>query len=242
MPKAATEGAFAITVLLFESSEPLSNTPRAPLIGVHAATFLGTEATNLIHGSLDGITAVDTLQGRAPTSNGNETFALLERFGQLLSVDVMDVLNRSTNRAETLTAYLKELTDTTTQAEQRKELIEGEVDALNDVRREQNRTVTTLERDGRNALRNNEFEKAGRNQQDLQTARTNLETTEAKIDEREEIITLFERLIPVAKERIDAIDKNREVLIAGLKVVDVPGIEDLGLIQDTRTTRTSTFR
>lgn len=229
----AVEGAYAVLPLIIETSEEIAVTPVGGLLGVHATTFLGTEATRTIHAALDGVTAVGEL-ARAEDTSSREgtTFQLLEYYGQLLSLDLMDTLNRSQNRAATLNDYVETLRDVTTQVEERKERLEEERDALDDRRREQSRTVAALEREARTALQNNAFERAGSNQEELQKAEAALAQLESQVEERRNLLTLINRLVPTGEERLQAIERNREVLIAGLKVVEVPGIEDLGLIEE----------
>ena len=41
----------------------------------------------------------------------------------------------------------------------------------------------------------------------------------------------FEKVITLGQERIESIEENREILLSGLRVVDVPGIEDIGILE-----------
>ncbi len=43
-------------------------------------------------------------------------------------------------------------------------------------------------------------------------------------------LSVMNELVDIASERLSAITQNREILISGLKVVEVPGIDDLGII------------
>jgi len=74
----------------------------------------------------------------------SETFSLLKEFGVILQVDVVDVLNRSTDREKTLDKYIRSLANIMTLADRKiKELATLE-DKYKDESREKKRTVRDI--------------------------------------------------------------------------------------------------
>jgi len=66
----------------------------------------------------------------------------------------------------------------------------------------------------------------------------------AKEQENRDTLTTYQNLIAIADQRIKAIEQNREALIAGVKVMDIPGVDNLGVIQgrSSRAGGTSLFQ
>lgn len=162
----------------------------------------------------------------------DETFALLHELGISLQVNVPNLLNQSQNRAEALNTYTASLTDVTKGSTVRRDALEAELEALRDKEQTERKVTTDLERQISEALRTQEYGTAGSLQKPLADAEALLAKTESETERTREILEVFRKLLKIVEERIIAIEENRQIIIAGLTVVELPGIEDLGILRD----------
>lgn len=173
----------------------------------------------------------------------DETFTLLQALGASLQVNVPNLLNQSQNRAEALNSYTASLNDVTKRSAVRKDALEAEIKALQEKERTEREAVTALERQISQALSSQEYGTAGSLQKPLAEAEAILSKTTSETERARDIMEVFRKLLDIAEKRIVAIEQNRQVIIAGLTVVDLPGIEDLGILRDPdgRTRRDETY-
>lgn len=169
-----------------------------------------------------------------PVASTDEVYLVLQQLGAALQVNVPDLLNRSSTRRQTLDEYVKTLTNLTIESQRQVTLLEQREEILKDRRSEERDVATTIQRDLNRALRDKDYSTAARKQQELQPAESTLRATEVEQDEVENILEIYEDLLELAAQRLDAIAKNREILIAGQQVVEVPGIDDLNILQRSR--------
>lgn len=230
----ATTGVFLTQQLLAGGLlEPLFPKPGA-ILGAYVAGYLSTLPSFPFHGALSGVMAQASFLFE-DRSDRDESFVILEELGITLQVDVPDMLNRSPNRPRALDTYLEALEAIMNESSAHLEGLEAELEELTDERREQRSVVGDLQRELRDALRTGDYTTAGVKQEEVIEAQTALAQTEAIQDEKTDIIRIFENLLEIGEERFAAMQANRDVLIAGLSVVELPGVDDLGLImQQTR--------
>lgn len=216
--------------------------PSAPL-GVYVGLFLAQNGFLPVNGAMQGVVAGRELMTVDPKKNLEETFALLQEFGAVLGENIPDLLNRSDDRPNTLTLYQQGLQNITERAKRREAELQS---ALEDLRRRENeasRTIGDIERSLREALEKRDYATSGGLQQERTVVEDERGRLQTEINQTQDILRTFEDLLRIAEKRIDAIQKNREALIAGIKVSDVPGVEDLGVInkETERSTRRSNF-
>lgn len=204
------------------------------LIGVHISSYI--LFTTGYRSALTGINALLTLL-RSPDEQKSASFALLEELGSMLQIVVPDMLNRSANRAEAFETYVRNLASVQARSQLHVTDAEQRLDEARDLLRNARRKNAGLERELREALRDQDYTTASIKQQQIITSEGEVAELNAKEDELRSIIKLFEELLDVADERLTAMRANREALIAGLSVIDVPGVEDLGLIKDEKSDR-----
>ena len=204
--------------------------PSAPL-GVFSSLYLAQGMFLPVQSALQGIEAQSKLLAGQRVTATDETFALLQDFGSILQVDIIDLLNRSDDRLQALDRYLQDLRNVGVLVERKSNELEVLLETLQDQRKEQRSTVRDLEREIKNALNEQDYGTAGALQQQLTEAQGVLAETESREDQTEDILSRYEDLLAIAQDRLDAIEKNREILIAGLKVIEVPGIEDLRILE-----------
>ena len=93
------------------------------------------------------------------------------------------------------------------------------------------KTLSDIRKRLNDAKVKNDFATSGSLQKDLVDAQTNVAQINAQQQETRDTLTTYKNLATIADERIKAIEENREALISGLKVVDIPGIDSLGILQ-----------
>jgi phage shock protein A len=167
----------------------------------------------------------------------DETFTLLQEFGTVLQVNIHDELNKSEDRAQALNVYLQALTDTTERAKKQLEIITVEQKNTEKEASDQRRKVNELKSAIGKAQKSGDFAASGTAQKDLVKEQTTQAELDSKVEQLKQLVQTYKQLITVAGKRYDAIQQNREIIISGLKVIDVPGIEDLNILKGTKNRR-----
>ena len=216
----------------------LRNRPSA-LLGLYVADYLGEAPPIPFTSAMQGL---DALQKLSPTdgTSDDETFTLLQAFGTVLKVDIQDEMNRSQDRPATLNTYMDSLTDITDRSKaQTDALIERQKD-LDAKLNTERRTAEDFRKKVNAATKVSDFAQAGEEQKHFADSQAKVATLESNSQQTRELVRTFQNLLVVADKRKQAIDQNREIIISGLKVVDVPGIEDLGILKQTDAKKKST--
>ncbi len=210
------------------------------LLGIYLSQYLATTpSASAAGGALLGI-GVQSQVMSAQQQVQDPDFELLQAFADALQVDVSDLLNRSTDRQVALDTYTEALTNVATRANDRYKELNASLDQQKEELRTLSKEKSQADRDLKKAIADKDFANAG----ELQKAVTEKQSAFAAADlnrkQLEELIKTLDKLLTVYGEKILAIQKNREALISGTKVVDVPGIDDLKLIERQRgSSRTS---
>jgi len=209
---------------------------RAAPLGLFTAEYLSTSpAAMAVEGGKKGIAVQTQMVARQQTISDPD-FDLLQAFADALQVDVADLLNRSVDRQQTLDTYSEALTNVATRANDRYKELTALLEELKQTARDQNKEKTQAERDLKKAIDNKDFTDAGEKQKAVLEKQDAFAQTDLKRKETEGVADTLDKLLTLYGQKILAIQQNREVLIAGNKVVDVPGIEDLKIIERTRKT------
>ncbi len=211
-------------------------TRASPLMGIFTNLYMANGGYVPVVAAKDGVLA-QVKFASASNTNLDNTFQLLQEFAGILQVDVPDLLNRSDNRASTLDEYLTGLQNITERARRRLAELEQGLDNLRTQQRDQRRANDDIERNIRRASQANDYVTAGALQQELGPSEAALAQTDANVKQQTDVIQTYEDLIELSDERLQAIRQNREVMIAGLKVVNVPGTEDLGVLEGQNSIR-----
>ncbi len=228
---------FAIDQLIVTSTK-LQVSRRAALLGVFVTEYISFVQTAMAaQGALTGI-AVDQYMMVSNQTITDPDFALLQAFADALEVDVSDLLNRSTDREQTLTSYTTALTNVAARSNERYQALSIAEDELKSLLRTQGKERTDAERVLKNAVRNKEFSQAGELQKAVLEKQKAYAETDLKRKQTEDILSTLNTLLTLYKEKILAISQNREILIAGNHVVDVPGIEELKIIEKQKRAKT----
>jgi hypothetical protein len=189
-------------------------------------------------GAIDGI-LIQQIFMDAQQGVSDPDFDLLQAFADALEVDVADLLNRSDNREQALDTYSEALTNVATRANDRFKELSSSLDELKDVVRQLNKEQSTADRDVKNAIKDKDFTAAGEAQKILSEKQAAYAEATLKQKETESMTDALDQLLMMYGQKILAIQKNREALIIGIHVVDVPGIDDLKLIERAKNTRSN---
>jgi two-component sensor histidine kinase len=155
---------------------------------------------------------------------------LVQRFIELLRVNVREMLNASGDRTETLREYLASLTSHRGRGEARLRALREREDDLQDDEHRLRRSVETLREDLDEAIRGGEGTSASALMEDLLERQTALAKVQTELVVVQNSRGAFDRILPTLSDRLRAIQANQEALIKGVRVVDIPGVEDLGII------------
>ncbi len=210
------------------------NRPTAPL-GLFASVFLSQGGSFPASSAVQGVRAQYMFQQPINPDQMDDAFQLLQEYGGVLGVDVPDLLNRSADRSGTLNEYIDGLTNITKRAKQKTADIDDAIAARNDILRTQSRENSDIQSRIRKAFSAGDYGTAGALQQDATIAEGKVNKTQSDINRLRDILRIFEQLNDLSDRRLLAITQNREILIAGLQVIDVPGIEELRLIKNPQT-------
>jgi hypothetical protein len=212
--------------------------PAAPL-GVFASSFLAQGAFIHVASALNGIQAHTKIIKGQNVPSASETFTLLTELASLLQVNIPDMLNRSTDRASTLNEYIASLRATGEVAMLKKKELEVREEQLQGTRRSQRTEVSEIERVSTAAFREEDYATATQNQEKLSSAKILLVETESQLNQTRDTIRRYEDILDIASKRLNGILKNREILIAGLRVTDVPGVQNLDILDNSKQYRRS---
>jgi chromosome segregation ATPase len=86
----------------------------------------------------------------------------------------------------------------------------------------------------KDAQKKQDYVSVGEKRDQLSKAEAEQSTVQEQLTEVQDLQKQYTSLIALAQERLDALDRNREALIAGIRVVDMPGIDSLGVLQGTQ--------
>lgn len=208
------------------------------LLGVQVALFLAKTAESSVMTALKGVEIQQALMVKG-REHVDETFQLLSALSDALEVNVADMLNRSADRQESLDAYVTALQAYFDKAKEQATVLAQEQQQNEADARAKRTAANNISRDLTKARNNNDYATISQKQQESIAAQSDLAAADAKVKEVRTTVGVLNELVDVASERLAAIAENRELLIAGLKVVDMPGIEDLGIIIEKNSKRST---
>lgn len=213
------------------SSSVMTSLPRpsAPM-GIFTSSYLAQGAFVAVRAAVLGVQAQQKLLAGQSLPTTSETFALLQELGTILQIDIVDVLNRASNRGIALNEYIASLKAVGSVAQRKIAELEVQKKTLEAKREQEKDALRDFESELRKVFREEDYGRAASLQEQSTKAGAALAETESQISQTTDVLDRFDELLDIAKERLTAIEGNREVLIAGLRVVDLPGIENLDIL------------
>ncbi len=231
----------AVTHTLEVATQTAMAVRPAALLSIYVTTSLADGSVIPVSAAKAGVEAQMALHAQPTDSQIDSLYQLLDEFGAVLSVDIPDMLNRSSDRAHALDAYVQGLTNVTERARRRQSGIEDDITALKQKVKDQKAVVKDMDKQVKDAAKLNDFTTVGAKRQELATEQATLTDLQSQLEESTDLQEQFASLVDLAGQRLTAVNANREALIAGIHVTDMPGIDELGVIQ-SRSKRGSTTR
>lgn len=211
----------------------LRHSPRpSATLGIFSSMYLSQGLFVSTESALNGITSLMKILETQEKPLSDDSFALLGQLETTMNINIVDILNRSTNRIETLDQYSTALKNITENSKQKSDELKASATTLEEQKKTQRQTVRDLEKEIQKAITAKDFTTAGSKQGELTKAETALNETELKDKQTNDMIDRFKKLIEGAEKRQAAIDTNREILIAGLQITDPQGLKDLGVVTE----------
>ena len=227
----AISGIVATVKLTIQHKEHYEIIRPSASLGLYATLHLAQGAFLQVQTAKAGIEAQQKLLIGQMEPESSETFSLLKEFGIILQVDIADMLNRSTDRQEALERYERSLANITELAQRKERELAALEETLRTQQKEQRNTVRALQKAINDALKAKEYEVASAKQEENTSANAKLAETETRLEQTNDIQKIYRELLEIAEKRQRALAENRKILIAGLKVMNVPGVEELGILE-----------
>ncbi len=212
----------------------LSNARTTSLLGVFVSEYLTMVPTAMAANSaLKGIDAQKQIV-QAQETIQDPDYDLLQAFADALQVDVADMLNRSSDRQKALDLYTEALSNVATRSNDRIKELRSQLGELKTLASTQNKDRNAADRELKKAIKDQDFDSAGEQQKNLTELQAAFAETDLKQKQVQSLVTTFDDLLTLFGSKILAIQQNREALIAGIRVVDVPGAEELQVLEKKR--------
>ena len=132
-------------------------------LGTYVASFLAHSPGTLFKSALQGIESQLQLLFRED-STYSDSFQILEQLGTILEVDVRDMLNRSTNRTQSLDAYFQSLTSALQRGTTHRDQLDLRTNQLNGERRAKRKIASDIQHILNTALRAGDYATASEKQ------------------------------------------------------------------------------
>ena len=173
----------------------------------------------------------DTIDADIQEKSFKEDTELLETFISLLSSDVQNLLNQSANRERALQNYVESLEANTQNGHVRLLSLQNRSDDLKDDIKRLERGTREIRDQLDDAINSGKASTVSLLNNELVKRQTNLAEAEAEFAVTSRLVDAFEEILEPLVERIDAIKLNRDPLIKGVRVIDMPGVDDLRIIE-----------
>lgn len=230
-PLTVSGGKTAVAFIhLLTNTSAKTGKPSAAL-GIFTGLFTSQGIFLPVKSAMMGFEAQRKLLEAFTRANTDENYALLQEVGGILQVDVIDMLNRSENRKDTLNTYIQSLRNAGILLERKIGELEILLNEMEDKERGEKKVARDLDREVNTAVKDQDYATASMKERELQEAKSALAETSTRADQTKDMLKRFKDLLDVAAVRLQAMENNREILIAGLRVIEVPGITDLGILE-----------
>ncbi len=209
----------------------LQNRSSGPL-GIFAGLYLSQGIFLPAKSALLGMDVMRKFLEAHSQSDSEENFALLREVGDVLQISIVDLLNRSSDRRATIDEYVSTLKNTTRLLEQKVTELAALYERQQEESKEKRTATRDIDRKLKTVLKELQYAQASDLQEQLTKGNAAFAEISAKEAQTKDMIARMETLLKIGQERLRAIENNREILIAGLRVIDVPGIEDFNILED----------
>ncbi|MEZ4087818.1 MAG: hypothetical protein R3B71_05855 [Candidatus Gracilibacteria bacterium] len=200
---------------------------------IRAADFFGTLSEPAISGET-GISAAsfygELMDEREIDNQFIEYVRSLERLQNLYSIDVYGLLSQTTERESALTNYIQQLRDAYEDGTRTLAAIRLNIDDLTISFSSISGQKDTFEVDFFDALDNLEAERSDALLKSFVDVSQKQVALRARVAALERLVSFYEIALQKLDERRNAVESNVQALVQGVRVVEVPGAEELDLI------------
>jgi len=219
----------------------LRNRPDLPRptasLGVHIANYSSQHYKQQIKGALR---AVDLLSTHLSEERSvDDDLALLQTLGGQLQMNITDLLNASADRIGALNQYTETLKATAQEAQRALARLRSREEYLFTEVRSKKKQGSQIEKEIDKLMDAQDFSAAGSKQADIRRIRIELAELEVKAEQTKSTADTLEDMLFFAAERLEAISQNREAIIAGITVIELPGTKELGIFEEGKGKRSS---
>lgn len=155
---------------------------------------------------------------------------LLKTLVTLLSTDVQELLNRSSNREDALDVYAQSIETHAQYGQIRLRALQDKADSAEDDRRRHDRRTRELRNEINDAISGGNASKISLLTDELIQKQKLLGQADADQIVASSLAEAYGDVLTPLEERFTAINANRDPLIKGVKVVDMPGVDELKII------------
>ncbi len=237
-PSAASSAKSAIAIMHFLSSQSTRQNRPSAALGMFTGIYLAQGIFLTVVSAPSGIASIaHIIQGQI-SSTTDENYALLQEVGDVLQISIVDTLNRSSDRLKTLDEYISSLRSTG-------QLIERKITELEALDKEQKAQVSEdrtaardVERSLNEALNKKDYATAAQYERQVADAKAKYGESTTLAEQTKDMKSRFSTLYDVTRDRLQVLENNREILIAGLRVIDLPGIADYNILEKGKSWRT----
>jgi len=229
----------AIHTTMLLGSESLIHTMMRPtaILGLLATHHLArTLDFSLSRPSLVGIVQQKYLL-RNVTVSTRGAQASLEHLGFVVQINIPDLLNRSSSRTDVLNAYIDYVEQTLSEALIQETLLETFLDEIGKKVTAVKRELNAEQKKQNKAMKDYRFAEASLLQERILRLHRDLADAELKKNEAKNMNDMLSEMIEISQKRLIALKENREILIAGLSVKELPGMDDLGILKTSKRRR-----
>ncbi|MBI1934272.1 hypothetical protein HYS30_01270 [Candidatus Peregrinibacteria bacterium] len=224
---------YIIVVARARASLPRTSQPGASL-GIHLSTYI-SKSDPPVHGALESTRILGPL---VRTSDATEApFITIQTLGNLVQMNIVEAMNKNPERGDVLNRYIILLRSTLQNAQRDQGNLRDRRQQLIKEERERQSVIRALQKETDTAERAGDFSTMVSRQRPLSDAKGEQGKTEASIDELDNTLEILSDLTRIAEERLNAIEENREALMAGIRIVEIPGIEKLGILEKMGTSK-----
>lgn len=229
-PSGGKSGLASVNDVLAKS-DATASIRSSSLLGLFISEYLSTEPLrSLAEGAIKGITAQEAIATKVGNVSDTD-FGLLQALTDALQVDIPDLLNRSIDRASALDVYTNALTNVALRADERTKALASVEEELTSQRSTLRKEANAAKRASEDAIKKHDFSAAAEAQALILEKESAYADIDLRLTQVTEMRQTMASLLDAYAEKILAVERNREALIAGVTVVDVPGIDDLKLIE-----------
>jgi len=223
-------GKSAVVVLSTLATNPSSPHPSGTM-GIFSSLYLAQGVFLPTHSAVEGVNVLLTILRQQEKPLTDETLLLLEQLSSAMDVNILDALNRSNDRVETLDRYIEALTNLSDNATKKLQELKVYRDNIQDQHKVQRDTVRLLERAIKDATNAKDYATASEKQSVLMKEQNILSGLELKDKQTRDAIDQYQKLTESAGKRLKALGIHREILLSGLTITDTQGLEDLGIMK-----------